>query len=125
MAFEDFGVEILAFAAADAVDEIAKRTAGMDRRLDIRKRLALLFSLREELAVLDDAFVGMELVGDLRVPAVDQTAILEDDLRPAEVDDGQLRVRRLPLVLIAEPAAQADDAQRRGPSGNAQRATSI
>ena len=52
------------------------------------------------------------------VPAVDQSAVLEDDLRPAEVDDGQLRVRRLALVLVAEAAAQADALVRHGPLGH-------
>ena len=38
-----------------------------------------------------------------------QAADLEDELGVAEVHDADLGVGRLPLVVIAEPAAQADD----------------
>ena len=125
MPFEDFGVEVLALAAADAVDEVAEMRgpcSGCPEAGTSFDRLALVLALGKELAVLDHAFVGVELVGDLAVLSVDQPADLEEQLGVAEVDDGQLGVGRLALVLVAEAAAEADDAlaarrRRAWPSG--------
>ena len=47
-----------------------------------------------------------------------EAADLEDQLRVAEVDQGDHRVGRLALVRVAEPAAEADDALGQGGAGD-------
>ena len=111
--FEDVGVQVLDLAAADGRDEVAEvapaRPAADFGLHQARERNRLGFSLGIELAV-HDAFPlrdgrccppsTVEVIGF-------QAADLEDELGVAVVHDADLGVGRLALVVIAEPAAQA------------------
>ena len=74
-----------------------------------------------ELVAGDGARLQVEDVADLLAViahSVLQAAHLEDQLRVAVVEDGDLRVGRLALVAVAEAAAQAEDAPRQGGAGD-------
>ena len=127
MPFEDVGVEVLDLAAADGGDEVAEvAVARPALGLELARRSAaapaLSLPLGIELVAGDRALFEVDDVADLLAVVVVglQAADLEDQLRVAEVDDGDLRVGRLALVVVAEPAAEADArswaAWRRGSS---------
>src|SRR5207248_2743215 len=86
--------------------------AGPGGHVDLRQRRRLVLPAREELVARDRAFFQVEDVAD-RLPPVlarAQAAHLEDELRLTEIHDGDLRVRRLSLVAVAEATAQAHHA---------------
>ena len=115
MTFKDVGVEILDLAAADGGDEVAEvALARAAFRVDLDaqpgERLGLVAALAVELAADDRPFLQVGDVADL-LPVVGfrlQSADLEDELRVAVVHDADLGVGRLPLVVIAESASEAE-----------------
>src|SRR5262249_15135795 len=88
---------------------------------DLRERHGILLSLGNKLVAVDE---GTSLkVGDVAdlgavVGTGGEAADLEDELRVAVVNDGDLGVGRLALVLVAEAAAHADDRLRIGRAGS-------
>src|SRR5262249_31088668 len=83
------------------------------RRTDAGKGLGPIPPARIESTRADDgAFLQMEGVANhlIAIARARQTANLEDELRPAIIEEGDLGVGSLALVGIAEAAAQANDA---------------
>ena len=107
------GIDILGLAAADSVNEAAKRAAGRDLDRGAGELLTFAAATREKLAVADHAFGREIFVGHLIRQLgffADQPADFEHQQRVAVVVHRQLRVGRLALVLVGEPSAQAPHA---------------
>ena len=115
--FEDVGVEVLDLAAAHGGDEVAEvplARPALDLDLDQASRAAsaLVVPLGIELARRRSFRPrGGRCCRPSRRGSrpVFEPADLEDELRVAVVHDADLGVGRLALVLVAEPAAEADD----------------
>src|SRR5437867_3915332 len=123
MAFKDVGVEVGLLAAANRSNEVGEVVASRSssRSLHARQRLGTIPPTRIEVARADDgASFQLEGVAHhlIAITLGRQTANLEDQLRLAVIEEGNLGVGGLPLIGVAEAAAQADDAARHGGAGD-------
>ncbi len=128
MAFQDIGIEVLMAATSDSGDEVAERTAARSPADIVYawQRPCGVAIARIETIVADyGAFFQVENVADAltAVAIVGKSSDLKDQLGLAVVIDGNLRVGSLPLVFVAEAAAQADytlgqRGVRNGPPGD-------
>src|SRR5215469_6282417 len=111
--FLNVGVQFRLVAAANGRNEVGKMVAARSHGGG-RNRLRLAAPLGITLLAGDKSAFAVENVvalrSGVRIVFRGQTAHLEDQLRVAVVEKGDLRVGGLSLVFVAETAAKADHA---------------